>query len=216
MTELTKQFLTNVTQGQKDGNIKKLKFTANSKGKKKKKYKRDQLNFKTPPPNVGNYTIDQNDIGQFGMRSFQEFSEEPEIHIPQKRKINMLKESISKLSIDAANDRQFLMSMMVKNGNRNMFKSFANSPNMRSVDGFNFEDPNSKLPAINQNIGSRNSPIKSPVMQSIRMSRQNKSNAFASLQKFRGKSYYDKENSDDEKSDVSNPSNIRASYISPK
>jgi hypothetical protein len=217
LTELTKQFLTNVQAvQQKDGKIRKSKLNDNSKSKKRKKYKRNQLNFKTPPPNIGNMTIDPGELVDLNMRSFQEFSDEPEINIPQKRNINMLKASISKLSIDAANDRQFLMSMIQRNGKRNMYQSNQGSPFVKSFENYNFDQTNNKLPAINQSTAIRNGTIKSPVMQSIRMSRQNKSNAFASLQKYRGKSIYDNENSDDGKSDKSELQNIRASFISPK
>ena len=54
--------------------VKPLKMLQNFKQKKvkKKKYKRDELNFKTPPPN-NNMTIDPNNLMSSQAASFQGF-----------------------------------------------------------------------------------------------------------------------------------------------
>lgn len=185
---------------------------------KKKKYKRDQLNFKTPPPMIPFTTLDPNMQMGLSDNSFQNFSEEPDFnsisHSKQKSNLNILKESISKLSYDFAADRQYLENLKQKN-NRNNQGQFAGSPFIRSMDAFTFDQNDSTLPMINQSSVVRKSNIKSPVMESIRMSRQNKSNAFASLQKYRGNDT--RENDEDTLSEGSQNSkspNLRASYIS--
>ena len=66
---------------------------------------------------------------------------------------------------------------------RNKFNAMSKSPFVKSMDGFGYEDSSSKLPMINNS--SRNAPVKSPVMSSIRMSKQNQSKVFASMQKYK-------------------------------
>lgn len=150
-----------------------LKLINNLRQKKKKKFKRNDLNFKTPPPQMPYNTIDPNFQPSLYEASFQEFNEEGEINFSQKQNLNMLKASISKLSIDFVQDRQFLQGLKQKN-NRNQFDKLGGSPFIKSAEGFSFEQSDSKLPSIiNQTANARNA-IKSPVMESIRRSRQNK------------------------------------------
>lgn len=216
ITEITKVFLNNVKKVEaiKKKTGKSIKLNQNFNQKKKKKYRRDQLNFKTPPPVPDHMTIDPSNHFYSPMNSFNGFSEEPEGNYNHKGNLNILKESISKLSIDFAQDRQFLRNLVQSNNKRNKYQAMSGSPFVKSVDAFNFDQIDSKLPLINQSTSIRNAAIKSPVMASIRMSRQNKSNNFASLQKFRpgGNSLHDGDISDCDKSDVSNNTNVRASY----
>lgn len=71
------------------------------------------------------------------------------------------------------------------------------------------------LPQIKPSRISRNGPIKSPVMESIRMSKQNNSRAFASLQKYRLPMSPEKqERYENDSSKSSDKSDMRKSFIS--
>lgn len=216
LTEMTRLFAAknaNKSSSHKNNKSKPIKMINNFRQKKKKKFKRDDLNFKTPPPKVPYATIDPSLQTGLMESSFQGYCEEPEIQFNQKQSLNMLKASISKLSIDFAQDRQFLKG--IKQRNRNQINQFGGSPFIKSAEGFTIDHNDSRLPSINQSTNIRNGTIKSPVMESIRQSRQNKSRVFASIQKFKqgGQSYYDNDDCDDTKSDISDISNMRASYV---
>ena len=220
ITEITKLFSSNAAKMTSKKKSKPLKMIQNFRQKrngKKGKFKRNQPNFKTPPPNMNYATIDPSAQGGLDESAFQHFSEEPEFRNTQHKenKLNMLKASISKISVDFAQDRQFLESVK-KKYNRNQFNQFGGSPFIKSQDAFTFDQTDSKLPSINQSTTIRNGTIKSPVMESIRMSRsRGKNPQFMSLQKFRpgASAVYDQDSSDDGKSEISMRSNIRASYV---
>lgn len=224
ITELTKLFTSNASKmNGKKKKTKPLKMIQNFRQKrsgKKGKFSRNQPNFKTPPPNMNYATIDPTVPGNFDETAFQHLSEEPEFQNSQRegRKLNMLKASMNKISVDFAQDRQFLKSVKKKN-NFNQFSQVGGSQFIKSQDAFSFEKTDSKLPSINQSTNVRNSTIKSPVMESIRMSRSRGRNPqFMSLQKFRpgASATYANDSSDDGKSEMSTRSrvNIHASYVS--
>lgn len=83
------------------------------------------------------------------------------------------------------------------------------SPFVKSFDGFGNQQTDKTLPSI---YSSRKGPIKSPVAESIRMSKQNRSRAFASMSKYRDETP-DMDSASD-RSDNSKISNMRKSYIS--
>jgi hypothetical protein len=217
ITELTKMFTSNAQKMTGKKKPKSIKMIQNFRQKrnKKTKLKRNQLNFKTPPPKMNYTTIDPNCQTGYNEQSFQNFSEEPEFRAPQKQNLNILKASISKLSVDFAQDRQFLANVKRK-ANRNQFSQVGGSPFIKSADQFSFDQNENKLPSINQSVSKRGGAIKSPVMESIRMSRNTKAATLMSLQRFKPSStaLYDDGVSDDGKSEISGRSNIRASYVS--
>lgn len=131
-----------------------------------------------------NHTIDPTMLGMSPMNSFGHFSEEPDIHYQPKKNLNMLKESISKLSTDFMQDRMFFQNVRNSTVRRNQYQSITRGPCIKSFDGSG-NNGEGALPMINQSRNGRVMPVKSPVMESIRMSKQNRSKAFMSLQKYR-------------------------------
>lgn len=159
-------------------------------------------------------TMDLSSYQLSQMNSFQgEFEDEPDIHSPKKKNLMMLKESISKLSTDFRQDRSFL-NQFIKSSQSKVFKRYedrkigANKNSFRTMD-----QSDTTLPMIKP-TSSRNGPIKSPVMESIRMSRQNQSKAFASLQKYRSPNKMN--SSSDGSSKSSERVGIRQSMITAK
>lgn len=162
-----------------------------------------------------NNTIDPALFGINPMNSFGHFSEEPDIHYQPKQNLNMLKESISKLSTDFMQDRMFFQNVRKSTIRRNQFQSITRSPCLKSFDGSGMASDGA-LPMINQSRNGRVLPVKSPVMESIRMSKQNRSKAFMSLQKYRDGDSPRSRNASDSCSSNSSQrtNNMRKSYIS--
>ena len=157
-----------------------------------------------------NYTIDPEGLGMSPMNSFGWFSEEPDTDKKPKRNLNFLKESISKLSTDFNRDRLFFQSMVKSSGKKNKQQFFPNGSNfLKSYDGLGGEE---MLPSINANPNKR-LPVKSPVMESIRMSRQNRGKNFMSVSRSRAESP-DSWSSNSDKSNMSKITNMRKSYYS--
>lgn len=151
------------------------------------------------------------------LNSFGQFSEEPEFNSQPRQNLNMLKESMSKLSTDLKKGRMYVQSMIKNSNKRNHFQSMSRSPFVRSIDGFGSQDADKTLPSIQPGGYARNANIKSPVMESIRMSKINKSKQFATLQKYRDvESPNSNDNSDSDNSDISKVSHMRKSYITRK
>jgi len=94
----------------------------------------------------------------------------------------------------------FYQSMMKSSSKRKNPQFFPNQ--FRSIDGMAQQE--SALPSINANSGRKRLPVKSPVMESIRMSRNLKSKNFMNLT--RGGDSPSRYNSDDD--DVSQTSKM--------
>lgn len=74
---------------------------------------RNQMaSFKTPPPNMNMMTLDMASMDPNMMRSFGQFSDEPDTNYQPKRNLNILKESISKLTNDMNQERMFVANMI--------------------------------------------------------------------------------------------------------
>lgn len=165
-------------------------------------------NFVTPPPAM-NYTIDPEGLGMSAMNSFGAFSEEPDTDKIPKRHLNLLKESISKLSTDFNRDRLFFQNMIKSASKQSKQQFFPNNSFIKSYDGVGGEE---MLPSINGNPNKR-LPVKSPVMESIRMSRQNRNKNFMSVSRGRADSQ-ESLSSNSDKSIMSKATNMRKSYYS--
>lgn len=140
-----------------------------------------------------------------GMNSFGNFSEEPDTDFGKKRNLNYLKESISKLSTDFKNNSMFFQSMVASSSKkRNGPQFFGNA--MRSMDVAGGMD--STLPNIHGGSQPpKRLPVKSPVMESIRMSRQTRKYNIMSAGRNRDDSPgYD---SDSDQSNISKVTNMR-------
>jgi hypothetical protein len=144
-----------------------------------------------------NMTVDPSDIDMQSMSMHGMYSEEPDTNFQKKKKYNLLKESVSKLSTDFRKDRQFIKNMISSTSKKVPYQSMSRSPFLRSIDNQTMGENDKTLPNI---YSSRNAPIKSPVMESIRMSRQNQSKAFASLQKYRNGNSSNSNSSSDSRS----------------
>jgi hypothetical protein len=157
-----------------------------------------------------NMTIDPGEVDYNNLNSEGHFWEEPDFHHQPKKKLNFLKESISQMSSNLMEERMFIKKMINNSSKKYQYQSMSKSPYARSIDGFSNNDDKT-LPNITNN---RNAPIKSPVMESIRMSRQNKSKQFMSLQKYRNGDSPSRQNSSwSDSSNISKNTNIRKSYI---
>lgn len=165
-------------------------------------------NFVTPPPAM-NYTIDPEGLGLSPLNSFGGFSEEPDTDKIPKRNLNFLKESISKLSTDFNRDRLFFQSMVKSTTKQQSKQFFPNSNFLKSYDGAGGDE---MLPSINGNPNKR-LPVKSPVMESIRMSRQNRNKNFMSVSRGRADSA-ESLSSNSDRSNISKATNMRKSYYS--
>ena len=142
-------------------------------------------------------TVDPSDIDMQSMSMHGMYSEEPDTNFQKKKKYNLLKESVSKLSTDFRKDRQFIKNMISSTSKKVPYQSMSRSPFLRSIDNQTMGENDKTLPNI---YSSRNAPIKSPAMESIRMSRQNQSKAFASLQKYRNGNSSNSNSSSDSRS----------------
>lgn len=170
------------------------------------------MSFKTPPPRFMNNTLDAGAAGPTlnMLNSFGQFSEEPDTTYRNKQNLNILKESISKLSTDFQQDRMFIQSMIKNSNRKNQYFSMSRSPFIKSTDGLNMDEDT--LPKIHPGGHARNANIKSPVMESIRMSRQNKSKQFMSMQKYRDNDSPGSDgDSNSDRSDISKATNMRKS-----
>ena len=118
------------------------------------------------------------------MNSFGNFSEEPDTELKPIRNMNFLKESISKLNSDFNKDRLFYQNMQKTTTKQSSRQFFPDNKFMKSYDGL---ASNNMLPSINGTTSKR-LPVKSPVMESIRMSRHNRGKNFMSSSRNRDNS----------------------------
>jgi hypothetical protein len=96
--------------------------------------------------------------------------------------MNFLKESISKLNSDFNKDRLFYQNMQKTTTKQSSRQFFPDNKFMKSYDGL---ASNNMLPSINGTTSKR-LPVKSPVMESIRMSRHHGGKNFMSASRNRG------------------------------
>lgn len=141
-----------------------------------------------------------------GMNSFGNFSEEPDTDFGRKRNLNYLKESISKLSTDFKNNSMFFQSMAANSSKKRNGPQFFSNANLRSMDVAGGME--SALPNIHGGSQPpKRLPVKSPVMESIRMSRQTRKYNIMSAGRNRDDSPgYD---SDSDQSNISKVTNMR-------
>lgn len=144
----------------------------------------------TPPPKLNN-TLDI------------QYCDEPETNYTKRRNLNNLKESISKLSSDFNNDR-LLFQSMIKSTTKKNGQQFFNRSYIKSIDAA--ADNGETLPSIHASSNVKRFPVKSPVMESIRASRNLGAKNFMSAQRVDSPSRY---SSDD---DVSQVSKVSSKY----
>ncbi len=148
----------------------------------------------TPPPKLTN-TLDI------------QYCDEPDTNFSKKRNLNHLKESISKLSTDFNQDRLFFQSM-IKSANKRNNNQFFNQGNFKSIDAAAQNDET--LPSIHASSNVKRFAVKSPVMASIRASRNLNNKNFMSAGRVDSPSRY---SSDDNVSQTSRISKISSKSI---